>query len=389
VRYIGNKTRLLSFIGDVLTENHLGGGTAIDAFAGTAAVGRFLKSRGFAVTSCDLMTYSFVFQKAYVELDVLPSFDRILGADSDLRRTAKMPAFEHYLGDRFGPQEDLFGEIRAELRPIQTVLAYLERFLPPVSAFITRNYAPSDCADGDGRMFFSTDNAQRIDAIRLKLNEWQLVGLLTDHEFYLLLAALLEGSDAVANTTGVYAAFVKSWQPNARRRLRLDVPEIARDTGLSCRAVQGDVNDVIHLFGPVDLLYLDPPYNTRQYSAYYHVPEIIAKGWFDTVPELRGKTGLIDDTDKKSQWSTRNGCVEALQKLVSSVESRFILMSYNSEGIIPENDVRRIFSERGIPSSFHIYQREYQRYRSDADHDDRTYKADLVQEKIYFVRAKA
>jgi adenine-specific DNA-methyltransferase len=387
VRYIGNKTKLLSFIGDVLTGNELTGGTAIDAFAGTAAVGRFLKSRGFAVTSCDLMTYSFVFQKIYIELDVLPSFDRVLSDDSDLRRTIRTRTFEHYIVDRFGPQEDLFGQVRAELRPVQNVLAYLERFVAPASAFITRNYAPCDAADGDGRMFFSVENAQRIDAIRTKLNEWQSAGLLTDHEFYLLLAALLEGSDAVANTTGVYAAFVKSWQTNALRPLRLDVPELSLATGLACRAVQGDVNDVARSFGDADLLYLDPPYNTRQYSAYYHVPEVIAKGWFEIVPELRGKTGLIDDTDKKSRWSTRNGCVEALADLVDSVDCRFILMSYNSEGIIPEDDIRRIFSDRGIASSFRIYEREYQRYRSDSDHEDRTYKADLVSEKIYFVRA--
>src|SRR5688500_11082735 len=68
VRYIGNKTKLLEFIGSALDEKRIASGRAMDAFAGTATVARFLKERGFEVVSADIMTYSYVFQKAYVEL---------------------------------------------------------------------------------------------------------------------------------------------------------------------------------------------------------------------------------------------------------------------------------------------------------------------------------
>ena len=54
--------------------------------------------------------------------------------------------------------------------------------------------------------------------------------------------------------------------------------------------------------GPVELIYIDPPYNARQYSGYYHVPEVIARGWFDGVPVLRGKTGLVNGSDQQSDW---------------------------------------------------------------------------------------
>ena len=64
MRYIGNKTKLLPFIGDLLGARRVPRGRSLDAFAGTAAVGSFLKARGGTVVGCDLMTFSYVFQRA-------------------------------------------------------------------------------------------------------------------------------------------------------------------------------------------------------------------------------------------------------------------------------------------------------------------------------------
>jgi adenine-specific DNA-methyltransferase len=237
-------------------------------------------------------------------------------------------------------------------------------------------------------MFFTLENASRIDAVRTKIHEWRVSGLLDDDEYFYLLASLLEGADAVANTTGVYAAYVKSWQANARKPLRLGAPEVVPSSDQRSVAIQGDVNDVIRDIGRIDLLYLDPPYNTRQYSSYYHVPELIARGWFEGEPEIRGKTGLIPDQDKKSSWSTRAGCVAALADLLEHADTRHILLSYNSEGIIPEDDIGRIFCTRGRAETFRTYELDYARYRADSDHETRQYKADRVVEKLYYVEAK-
>ena len=58
--------------------------------------------------------------------------------------------------------------------------------------------------------------------------------------------------------------------------------------------------DVVAEQEPFELLYLDPPYNSRQYPGYYHIPELIATGWFEHTPVLRGKTGLLPDEHKRS-----------------------------------------------------------------------------------------
>lgn len=385
MRYIGNKTKLLDFIGSALDDKHILPGRALDAFAGTASVSRYLKMRGFDVVANDIMTYSYVFQRAYVQLDRIPTFEQLKAADRNYSRVVQDPKFRAYVDERFGSQQDLFsGTPDSGLR---NVLAYLEREIPFLRSFIARNYAPQSSPGPDpDRMYFTRKNAERIDAIRTQIHEWKVAKLIDDDEFYLLLAALLEATDAVANTTGVYAAFVKSWQTNASRTLQLAIPELLVDTGLRCEATQHDAAAAAQRAGELRLLYLDPPYNTRQYSAYYHIPELLARGWFENEPEIRGKTGLIGGAEQKSVWSTRHGCVRALEELLKRSRAEHVLMSYNSEGIIPEREIREIFSDVGRPHSYSVLEMAYARYRSDSDHERRTYSGDTVTEKLHYVR---
>ncbi|MGH7632597.1 MAG: DNA adenine methylase [Gemmatimonadaceae bacterium] len=389
MRYLGNKTRLLAFIGSVLDENAIRGGRAFDAFAGTASVSRFLKRRGFEVWSCDLMTYSYILQQSGIELDALPGFAALFEADVALRESRDDPHCQRCTDTMLATPPEPVAVATDPRRAACQVLCYLEHALPRCAGFVTREYSRHATGGQDGdRMYLTATNGQRIDAVRTRIHEWRSAALLTDHEQALLLASLLEGADAVANTTGIYAAYVKTWQSNARRALRLELPDIVAGTGLACRATLGDANQVVRDVGRHELLYLDPPYNTRQYSAYYHVPEIIATGWLHAEPEVRGKTGLIPDGDRKSRWSTRGGCVEALDELIGQADARYVLMSYNSEGIIPETEIRRIFRDHGVASSFRVYEQHYARYRADRDHERRRYAANSVTEKIYFVRLR-
>jgi adenine-specific DNA-methyltransferase len=342
VRYIGNKTKLLGFIGEFLRGRRIAGGRALDAFAGTAAVGSHLKSCGFDVVGCDIMTYSYVLQQAYVVADTHPTFDGLGGAS------------------------------------LATVLARLED-IPPHRSFITEHYS------APARMYFTPDNAARIDAIRHTIHDWRTAGHLTDAEYYILLATLLEAADAVANTAGVYAAYLKRWQPNALRPLRLTVPDLTVDSGRRCEAHKGDVNQLLENLGEFDLLYLDPPYNTRQYGGYYHVPELLARGWFDDAPPvIRGKTGLIDTTTQHSQWSMRAACVSALDDLLTRAHAHHVLLSYNNEGLIPESEIARLFKHHGRPSTYRRVEQDYARYRA----DQRAYSADRTTEYLYYIRLR-
>jgi len=370
VRYIGNKTRLLPFLRRTMAKLGIAPGTAHDAFAGTAAVGRALKLDGWRVASSDLMTYSYVFQRAYVVAQRSPTFSDLFASDPTLRHTLRSPA------------------VRRELAAagvgtrLEAVAHYLTRCLAPESGFVTHHFAPHG-----SRLYFTEENARRIDAIRRQLHVWHEEGAIDDDAFYLLLSSLIEASDRVANTAGVYAAFIKQWQPNARKPLRLEpLTPIAGRRGST--AHRDDAAAVARALGRVDLLYIDPPYNTRQYAGYYHVPELIARGWFDQVPTLSGKTGLLPRGEQRSAWCSQRKVEDALRELVAASGARHVLVSYNTEGLIGDRAIRSVLGDASRAGPVRCFRLTYRRYRADRDHERRRYRGDRVQELLYYVRLR-
>ena len=338
MRYIGNKTKLLSFLDSRMARLGLRPGVAHDAFAGTAAVGRALKAKGWRVHSSDLMTYSYVMQRAYI--------------------VASRP---HRLDELAG---------------------YLSHGVPPGDGFFAQNFGPAG-----GRMYFTDENARRIDGARTALNDWHRAALIDDDAYYLLLAGIIEGADRVANTAGVYAAYIKQWQPNALRPFVVGVEPPIRSRR-RCEAHHGDAVHVARRVGSIDLLYIDPPYNTRQYAGYYHVPELIARGWFDAAVALRGKTGLISNGDQRSAWCSRRQAPDALRELLSATGARHVLVSYNSEGVIDDRVMRDVLRAASADRSVRRFTTRYKRYRADSDRDGRRYKGNVVSELLYYARLR-
>ena len=362
MRYIGNKTRLLPFLLAGMDELGVKGAVACDPFSGTASVGRALKLRGWRVHSGDVMALSYAFQVARVVLDRTPSFDAAAGASSR-------------------PDRRRHSSLRSVVRELESRAS--------VHGFVTEHYSPAgDAARVHGRMYFTPENAGAIDAIRERIDAWDAAGRIDATRKQLLLAMLIQAADRVANTTGVYASFVKSWQPNAVRPLELRpvrpaVPPVPSASG--CTAFRGTAADVLDRAGPVDLLYLDPPYNERQYPGYYHIPELIARGW-NPAPELRGKTGLIPDDELRSDWCRRGRCEQALRTVLAHADARHILLSYNDEGLIPVQRIEEILRESGAADSYRRIGQGYRRYRSDADGPSRRYRRDRVREWLHYVR---
>jgi adenine-specific DNA-methyltransferase len=351
LRYIGNKTRLLGFIRRVLRTRGIGPGRAVDPFSGTASVARSLKRWQFHTAASDIMEYGYVFARAYVEVTAPPCFAGVAAevGGGDLRHAVVW-----------------LNGLRGE------------------PGFIHEHYSPEGGAGSvHGRMYFTPGNAARIDAVRGAIERWHRSRAIDDDAYHTLLAALIEAADRVANTTGVYAAFVKSWQPNALRPLELRPERLVRGNG--CTAARSAAMDAIREAGEFDLLYLDPPYNARQYAGYYHIPELLARGWYDGDVVLRGKTGLIEDGDRRSDWSSSRRCEEAFEALVAGARCRHIVMSYNAEGIIREATIERVLREYGLRGTYRRYRQQYRRYRSDSDSAVRRYRANDVYEYLYCV----
>ena len=343
MRYIGNKTRLLPFILRTLRKCGIPVGIAHDAFAGTASVSRALKAEGWGVHSSDLLMSSYVFQRAYVVADTVDPSIREMAAD-----LAK---------------------------------------LPPVRSFVTRHFSPAGAAENEGRMYFTPANAGRIDAAREELETWRKAGRVGDDTYYLLLAAIIEGADRVANTAGVYASYMKRWQPNARRTFEI-TPEIPAQGARPAQAHLMDATEAARSIGQVDLIYIDPPYNSRQYVAYYHIPEILARGWTDSPPAIRGKVGLLAGEEGRSQWSHGRRVQKLFSALLASTTASHALVSFNSEGHVDPDVLLSLLTRASVDGEVSHFRQPYRRYRADSEREGRHYHRDLALEHLYMVRLR-
>ena len=357
MRYIGNKSNLLSHIEGVVDNLGIKKGIFCDLFAGTACVAAHFKRRGFQIISNDLLELSYAFQQALIANNEAPKFAGIVET----------------LGDVQG--DSLF----ANLSPYHKVVAWLN-CLPGKRGFIFHNYCPSGNNEY-GRQYLSDSNGQKIDAIRQQIQGWHDAGEITKNEFYLLLLPLLEATSKVANISGTYGAYLKHWDPRTYKDLPMVPAEIIQ-SNLPHQVFRGDANQLIEDIR-CDVLYLDPPYNTRQYIANYHLLETIAR--YD-APALRGKTGLRnDDKGEKSAYCSKSNCYQVFQDLIKKADARHILVSYNNEGILSRDEVISILSLRGEPRCDSSI--DYRRFKSNS-HGDQPALDNRVQELLFHLEVK-
>ena len=176
----------------------------------------------------------------------------------------------------------------------------------------------------------------------------------------------------VANTASVYGAFLKKLKKSASKRLILE-PAIFELNDNEHLAFNENANDLIKKISG-DILYLDPPYNHREYGANYHLLNTIAL-YDDFIP--KGKTGLREY--KKSAWCKKNSAQSALDDLLKFANFSQIFLSYNNEGIISPEEIRIIMSKYG---KYECFTKKYRRFKADSK---REHKADSVVEYLHFL----
>jgi len=189
-----------------------------------------------------------------------------------------------------------------------------------------------------------------------------------------LLASLLECADRVANTASVYGAFLKHLKKSAQKELVIEPAEFI-DAGSDHQVYSEDSNELIKQIQG-DILYLDPPYNARQYGANYHMLNTIAL--YDDF-EPKGKTGLRDY--KRPQYCSKKSVTEAFEELIKNANFSYIFLSYNNEGLMSVDDVRAIMSKYG---NYDLRTTDYQRFRADKE-ENRNHKADSTEEYLHIL----
>ena len=188
------------------------------------------------------------------------------------------------------------------------------------------------------------------------------------------MASLLTSVDKCANTASVYGAFLKHIKNSASRTFEFELLPII-DSNKKNIVYNQDANVLINNIEG-DILYLDPPYNARQYCTNYHVLETIAK--YDN-PILKGKTGLREYGFQKSKYCSKRTVINEFQQLIKDAKFRYIFLSYNNEGLMSLSQIKEIMQQYG---KYELFATNYKRFKADKE-TSRNYKSNKTTEYLH------
>jgi len=352
MNYIGSKKSLLQFleksVNKVVDKNC---DVFCDLFAGTGVVGRHFKKKGYKIIANDIQYYSYVLNRHYIGNHKELKFFKLIEEIPELKRID--------LKDRKNFVCSYLSDIRG------------------VKGFIYKNYCFGGTKDKkEQRQYFSDGNAKRCDGIRQKIEKWKIENLISGDEYYFLIASLIESVDKCANTASVYGAFLKKLKKTAQNSLIMKPAELIINEQ-EHKVFNEDINEVSKKVEG-DILYLDPPYNHRQYATNYHLLETIAK--YDS-PRIYGKTGLRDYENQKSSYCSRVQVKETFKDLILKAKVKYIFLSYNNEGLMTLDDIKEIMTLRG---EYGCFTKNYNRFKADKD-ENREYSSNKTTEYLHYV----
>lgn len=320
-RFLGNKYKLLGFIEDIVNEKCNGFNVFCDIFAGTGVVGERFNEKNIKIIANDFLASNYMPLRAFL-----------------------------------GTSNVDFGKIEKKINLLNDLEANKDNYF-------SKHF---------GETYFTLENARKIGAIREKIDE-----IATDeNEKALLITSLLYAVDKVANTVGHYDAYRKKL--DTVQPLRLLVPDFEPENNVNNEIYKEDANQLIRKIS-CDVLYIDPPYNSRQYSDAYHLLENLTT-W--EKPQVHGKAKKMDRAHIKSDYCLQSAS-KAFADLISNADCKHILLSYNNTGEskdgrsnarISDEQIINILKSRG---EVDIFERDYKAFttgKSDTDgHTERVF----------------
>ena len=325
--YIGSKTKLNEWIFNTLSEfipkkkwNKL---SFMDGCCGSGSTSKYAIQQGFKVISNDVFSFSSVIIKGFSGISLDNKIEKV---------------------------------IEQHINNINTI--------KNCRGFFFKNYSVSA-----GRSYFTDENAMKIDATRKYIKRIKDKNI----KNYLLYISL-EGMSSIMNTTGVQAAFLKKIKKRASNEFKIkNYPTHKADV----QTFNMNLEELVSK--NTDILYIDPPYNNRQYGPNYHLYETFIK---NDNPKLSGVTGLRDwQNESKSDFCSKKTCSKTFSSIISKSNASIIMISYSSDGLLSEQESMEIFSLYGKAT---LYKKPQNRYRSDKE-EKRKYNNDFLNEFLFVI----
>jgi len=345
ITYMGNKRKLLGQIGDLvdIVRSELSRDiTSADAFSGSGIVSRLLKTKSSHLFVNDLAGYSLTLNKCYLST---PS----------ARERSNIAKFV-VSANEFAHRKDLLGKgcKKGDVTPL-------------VKRWIGEHWSPSGEIMKEDRAYFTEKNGLLIDRYR------HFIKSVPKKYRHFLLAPLLVKCSIHNNTNGMFAAFYKDENGIGKYggRKGIDLKRITGDIVLEmpifspnpCKICVSkmDVQEWVDKIPPVDLIYLDPPYNKHPYSIYYFMLDII-NDW-DTGVKIPPTNRGQPRNWTRSAYNSLTHADKAFSDLIQSINAKFIILSYNNKGIIPIARIVEVLSTKGMVYTFPVKHKTYNKLK--------------------------
>ena len=322
-RYLGNKYKLLDFIRNTVLTECNGINTVADIFAGTGSVASAFADKKLITN--DFLYFNYICHVAW------------------------------------------FGSEKYDDGKIERLIQYYNEVIPTEENYMSEHFADT---------FFSLEDCRKIGFVREDIESRYGENEINARERAILITSLLYAMDKIANTCGHYDAYIKG--ATYDKHLELSIPLASNDNNENNQCYNEDANRLVERI-EADLVYIDPPYNSRQYCDAYHLLENVAR-W--EKPAVSGVALKMDRSKLKSDYCTSNATT-AFEDLISKIKAKYILLSYNnmaekgnsrSNAKISDEDIMRILSRKGKVKVFSEEYKTFSAGKSDIkDNEERLF----------------
>lgn len=336
-RYIGNKSAIIEPLLEIITTGAGPETRFLDPMCGTASVSAALAEAGYLVTAGDILTFPRYHAEVRLRMPKEPSFDSLGGSYTAILEEL----------NSLGPIEGYFWN------------EYSDAGKPKLAS--------------KPRRYFTAENASKIDAIDQRLRHWRDSRMIEETEWVLLRHDLIMAVNRIANIAGTYGHYRSSHSRASMAQLQMQPTVFNAWARLEHSVVPGPAESVARS-GFVDVIYLDPPYTKRQYSANYHLLETLAIG---DNPVPQGESGLRDWWPKYSDFCSKRKIENAFKSVLGGENYSKAFVSYSEDGLLSVHDMNRILSTFGAVN-MHVI--EHKRFRS-----NKSNLANLLSEYVFEV----
>jgi adenine-specific DNA-methyltransferase len=367
ITYMGNKRKIIPVIEDIIIDtleklnaidknNILKKSKKVkiaDGFSGSGIVSRLLKMYSTDLYVNDIASYSQTLNQAFL---------------SNITPTMKSK-IEMY---------------------ITQANDYASKKTPKVPEYIQLYWSPkSNTIHQNERAYFTPENGVRIDRYKYFIDNF------VEKEYkHFLMAILLIKCSIHNNTNGNFAAFYKKNSvghfggkneidlKRITSPIKLEMP-VYFNTNTNIHVSKDDTNNWIKTLPKMDIVYYDPPYNKHPYNIYYFLLDIIDEWDLDKeIPNtLRGQPKDWE----VSEYNSIKYAVKAFTDLITNTNSKFIIISYNNNGIIKPNIMEKILKTKGEVTKYELDHKTYNRMKGIAGYKKTNEENKKIVEYVWVV----